>query len=131
MDLQYQDILLKVFDQLSGMEKFRLDIAGVEIFENYSKVLFLKVGNTEGIKRILEHLKILWSRDLHRNYGSLSVSDPPHMTISKTDGRGMLYDSLGLFQKTGFSKQIEVTHLTPVSGFAGKTWDWGHHIKLS
>ena len=46
MDSQYQDILIKIFNQLSTQNKFKLIIQGFEIFENNANVLLLKVPIT-------------------------------------------------------------------------------------
>ncbi len=131
MSSQHQGILLKAFDQLSSIEKFKLDIQGFGIFERYSYVLHLNVPKTEEIEQIHALIKILWVRDLHRKPGSLKVSDTPHITISKTDGKKMLYESLTFFQETGYSKRIAVNQLTLVSRYEGKTWDYEHQIELS
>ncbi|MGI9552451.1 MAG: 2'-5' RNA ligase family protein [Aurantibacter sp.] len=131
MDIQYQDILIKVFDQLSCIEKFKLDIQGFDIFENNANVLLLKVPKTDEIEYIHRQVKILMRRDFHRSQKSFEISNTPHMTISKTDGKKMLYESLAFFQKIGYSKEIAINHLTLVSRLKGKTWDWEHHIELA
>ncbi len=65
-DIEYQEILLKAFDQLSHIEKFELDINGFGMFVDQSHVLLLKISKTEKIEEIHKKLKILWIRDLHR-----------------------------------------------------------------
>lgn len=127
---QDKDILLKAFGQLSSMVKFKLDIHGFDIFDN-SKVLHLKVSKTKEIENILTQIKILWIRDLHRKLTSLKIVTTPHITISKTEGEKMLYDSLAFFQKIEYPKIFEVNQLTLVSRYEGKSWDWEYQIELS
>jgi len=129
MDTRYEDILIEVFDQLSIIGKFELDIEGFGIFKGESNTLILNVPKTKDIERLHTQLKILWSRDLHRKK-ALTLSSTPHITISKTNDTGMLHTSFELFQKTDYSKRIQITHLTLVSRYKGKTWDWEHHIAL-
>ena len=132
MDTEYQDILVKAFSQLSNNKKFKLAIQGFGVFENNAHVLLLKIPTTEAIKNLHTDIKVVWQRDLHRKLGTLKLSAPPHITISKTDGKKTLYESLAFFQKSGFtSKEIEVNQLTLVSRPKGKTWDWEHHIPLT
>ncbi|SFZ91572.1 2'-5' RNA ligase superfamily protein [Flaviramulus basaltis] len=131
MDYGYQEFLLKAFNQLSNMKQFQLEINGFDVFENKTEVLFLKLAENEIINQILQNLKILWIRDLHRKYSSLNIPNLLHMTISNAKGKEMLYKSLDLFQEIDYYRQIQVNKLTLVSRYEGKTWDWEHHINLS
>lgn len=131
MDSDYQDILLKIFNQLSSVEEFKLEIQGFGIFENNSNVLYLKVSKTQEIEQILGIIKVMWIRDLHRKLASLKMSNSPHITISKTDGKRMLYKSLAFFQEVNYFRRIEVNQLTLVSRYEGKSWDSKHQIELS
>lgn len=131
MDIQYQEILLKAFNQLSDIEKFELDINGFGMFENHSHVLLLKISKTEKIEEIHKQLKILWIRELHRKLATLRISNTPHITISKTDDIEMLHQTFEFFNKINYTKTFEVQQLTLVSRYEGKTWDWKHRIGLS
>ncbi|MEH6406738.1 MAG: 2'-5' RNA ligase family protein [Leeuwenhoekiella sp.] len=125
-----EDKMLKAFNQLSAIAKFRVDIQGFSIFENNANVLSLKIPMTEEINQIHTRVKILWIRDLHRKPASIKISKTPHITISKTDGNKMLCESLTYFNKIEYSKQMEVNSLTMVSRNQNKTWDWEHQIYL-
>ncbi len=132
MDSEYQDILVKVFNQLSSIKKFQLNIYGFDIFENNANVLFLKIPMTEDIKLIHKNIKILWIRDLHRKESTITIPSVPHMTIAKTNDKKALYESFTFFQKMNYpNKQIEINQLILVSRHQGKTWDWEHEINLS
>lgn len=131
MSLQYQDILLKAMDQLSSINKFELHINGFDIFDNKSNVLYLKVLKTKEVEQIYEQLKILWIRDLHRKIATLKMPSKLHITISKTEEKSMLNQSLMLFKNIQYFKQFKVDHLTLTSRYEFKTWDWEHHIQLS
>lgn len=124
-----EEILLKYFGQLSEFKKFKLDIQGFDIFEN-ANTLYIKVLNTEEIKKIQTHLKIIWIRDLHKGLRSINISSTPHITISKTDGNKMLRESLDYFQEKEYVRQFEVSRLTLVSMYEHKTWDWEYQIEL-
>jgi len=130
MDSQYQDILIKTFSPLSSIEKFALDIQGFGIFKNNSNTLHLRVPKTKEIEQIHTQLKIIWIRALHRKQSTLKKCNTPHITISKTDGKKMLYESLAFFQEIDYYRRIEVNHLTLVSRSLRKTWGWESHIKL-
>lgn len=131
MNSKHQDSLIKVFGQLTRIEKLKLNIEGFDIFENKSNTLHLKVTKTENIERIHKEIQVLCEDNLGRKLKSLLISGVPHITISKTSTKKMLYKSLEHFQKNGYSKEIKVGHLTLVSRSKYKTWDWEHQIKLS
>lgn len=131
MDIQYQEILLTEFSQLSSIKKINLGINGFGVFENHSHVLHLKVSKSEEIEAIHKQLKILWIREMRRKLTSLNLPHTPHITISKTDGKQMLYKSFELFHKTDYKKNLEVNQLTLVSRYGGTTWNWEHQFKLS
>lgn len=130
-DIEYQEILLKAFDQLSHIEKFELVINEFGIFENFSNVLLLKISKTEKIEEIQKQLKILWIHDLHRKLATLRITNTPHITISKTDGIEMLHKAFEHFRRANYTKQFDVNQLTLVSRYEYGTWDWEHQIKLS
>lgn len=131
MNSDYEDTLIRILNQLSGLSKFELDIGGFDIFEKGSNTLHLKVTNPKDLKNVHRDFNILWIRDLHRKRTSLKESNTPHMTISKTTGKNMLYESLAYFQKTGYSRRIAVNQLTLVSRHEHKTWGKEHQIELS
>jgi len=125
-----EEILLKYFGQLSEFKKFQIGIQGFDIFENKSNTLYIKVLNTEKIKKIHTQLKILWIRDFHKELRSIKIASTPHITISKTDGNKMLRESLDYFQEKEYVRQFEVSQLTLVSRKEYKTWDWEYQIEL-
>lgn len=127
---QDEEILFKIFNQLAEIKKFQIGIQGFDIFENKSNTLYIKVLNTEEIKKIHTQLKILWIRDLHKELRSINISSTPHITISKTDGNKMLRESLDYFQEKEYVRQFEVSQLTLVSRKEYKTWDWEYQIEL-
>ncbi len=86
---------------------------------------------SETIASIHQDIQTLRDDHLKGKLKSFFISDTPHMTISKTTGKKMLYESLQHFQKNGHSEQIQVNHLTLVSRSKYKTWDWEHEIKLA
>ncbi len=130
MNSKYFDFLIQAFSQLSSTKKFKLDIGGFGIIEN-SNELYLKVTKTEELEGVHKNVQTFYDDNLVGKLKSLKISDSPHITISKTTGNKMLYKSLAHFQKTAYSKQIEVDCLTIVSRSKYKTWDWDHQIKLS
>ena len=130
MDTKHQDFLIDVLNRLSDIEKFKLVIRGFDIFDN-ANVLFLKISKSKEIELLHERVKSLYSKNLVGKIESFNVSTTPHITISKTDGKKMLRESLEFFNKNDYHRQIEVTHLTLVSRSNFKTWDWEHHIELS
>lgn len=129
MNSKYQDLLVQVFTQLSERATFKLNIDGFDVFEG-SRTLYLKVPKNEAIAEIHENVQSLYDQHLKGKLRSFVISDYPHMTISKTTGKKMLYESLLHFQKAGYSKHIEVKHLTLVSRSKYRTWDWQHQIEL-
>ncbi|WP_299537264.1 2'-5' RNA ligase family protein [Ulvibacterium sp.] len=129
MNSKHQDLLLGVFDQLSERAAFKLHIDGFGVFEG-SRTLYLKVPKNEAISEIHKNVQYLYDRHLKGKLRSFVISDYPHMTISKTTGKKMLYESLLHFQKAGYSRHIEVEHLTLVSRSKYRTWDWQQQIEL-
>lgn len=130
MNSKYQDNLIEAFNKLSLNKKFKLAIESFSAVES-SRTLYLKVPKTEDIEIVHRNVQILHDNEFKGKLESFFISDNPHITISKTTGKKMLYESLAYFQKTAYSKQIEVDHLTLVSRSKYKTWDWEHQIKLS
>jgi 2'-5' RNA ligase len=130
MNSKHQDFLIEVFNQLSQRGGFKLKIDGFDVFEG-SKTLYLNICKSETLESMHADIQFLYEERLKRRLKSFYISDNPHMTISRTTGKKMLYESLQYFQKNNYSKQIEVGHLTLVSRSKYKTWDWEHHIKLS
>lgn len=130
MNSKHQDFLIEVFNQLRLRGGFKLKIDGFDVFEG-SKTLYLNIRKSETLEAIYRDIQFLHDEHLKRRLKSFYISDNPHMTISRTTGKKMLYESLQHFQKNDYSKQIEVGHLTLVSRSKYKTWDWEHHIKLS
>ena len=130
MNSKYQDFLIEVLGQLSQRQPFKLSIRGFGVFDS-SRTLYLEVSKNEAIKAIHEEVRQLHGAHLKGKLKAFTVSDDPHITISKTKGKKMLYESLQHFQKEGYSKQIEVDHLTLVSRTKYRPWDWEHKIRLS
>ena len=130
MDTQQENTMLKAFNELSSIEKFKLEIEGFDIFENNANVLLLKVATNKEVKHIHTLIKILWIRDLHRKLTSIKIPATPHITISKTSGTKMLHDSLSYFSKIEYIRQLAVNKLTLVSRCQHETWDWEYHIPL-
>jgi 2'-5' RNA ligase len=129
MNSKHQDFLIEVFNQLRLRGGFKLEIDGFDVFEG-SKTLYLNICKSETLEAIHRDVQFLHDEHLKRRLKSFYISDNPQMTISRTTGKKMLYESLQHFQKNDYSKQIEVGHLTLVSRSKYKTWDWEHHIKL-
>lgn len=129
MNSKYQDDLIEAFKKLLRNRKFKLAINSFSVFES-SKTLYLKVAKTEDIELVHRNVQILYDNDFKEKLESFYISESPHITISKTTGKKMLYESLVYFQKTDYSKEIQVGHLTLVSRLKYKTWDWEHQIKL-
>ena len=130
MDTRQENIMIRAFNQLSSIAKFRLEIQGFDIFENNANVLLLKVATNKEVKHIHTLIKILWIRDLHRKLTTIKIPATPHITISKTSGTKMLHDSLSYFSKIEYIRQLEVNQLTLVSRRQHETWDWEYHIPL-
>lgn len=122
--------LIEAFNQLSNIKRFELDIEGFHMFEN-SFTLHLKVANTKILESIRTEIRIVWARDLHGKPAKLTGLGTPHITISKTTERTLLYQSLAFFQKIDYFRRIEVDYLTLVSRDINGSWDWEHKIKLS
>ena len=131
MDVQYEEILIKAIDQLAVVKKFNLSLQGFDVFENNANTLFIKVSPTSALEQLYKHLKIIWIRDVHRKPSSIKISTTPHITISKTDGKKMLHESLAYFQKKNYNTTIAVNQLTLVSRYQNNTWDWEHIIPLT
>lgn len=130
MNSKHQDVLLEAFNNMSRTKKFKLDIGNFSLIES-SKTLCLQVSKTEDIERVHRNVQIYRDNDLKGKLESFFISNNPHIIISKATGKKMLYESLVYFQKTAYSKQIEVGNLTLVSRSKYKTWDWEHQIRLS
>ena len=130
MNSKHQDFLIHVLDQLSKHGSFTLHMDGFGVFEG-SRTLYMKVSKSNAIETIHEDVKDIFAKHLKGKSKLFSVSDNPHVTLSKTTGKKMLYESLQHFQQEGYSKKIEITHLTLVSRSKYRTWDWGHEIRLS
>jgi len=130
MNSKYQNDLIEVIDQLSQHEAFKLMIDGFGVFES-SKTLYLKILENKAIEALNHEVSSILNQHLEKRLKKFLSSDIPHMTISKTRGKKMLYESLQHFQKTKYAREIEVDHLTLVSRSKYKTWDWEHQVKLS
>ena len=131
MDTQFESQLIQTFDQLSSQLKFTLQITGFGIFNKYASVLLLKIAPSEAIINIHTAIKLLWQYDLRRKISTLKLSEPPHITISKTKGQGQLDTSFAYFkERYSYKKLLAVNQLTWVSRPYGKTWDWQHTIPL-
>ncbi|RKN81180.1 2'-5' RNA ligase family protein [Ulvibacterium marinum] len=129
MNSKYQDLLIQVFDQLSQRETFKLHIDGFDVFES-SKTLYLKVPKKDALTTLHGDLQVLYDKHLKGRVRSFAISENPHMTISKTRGKKMLYQSLHHFQNRGYSRQIDVDHLTLVSRSKYRTWEEQHEIRF-
>lgn len=130
MNAKYQDMLIRIFEGLSNMEKFELAIEGFGEFNN-SNTLYLKVAEKEAMSELHKAVEDLRNEYLKRKLKLFLISDNPHMTISITTGKTMLYDSLHHFRENDYFGQFEVGHLTLVSRSKYKSWDWQHQIMLS
>ena len=130
MNSKYQEDLIQVINQLSQKEAFKLKIDGFGVFEG-SKTLYLNIAKNKTIETLNQEVKSLLNQNLPKKLKKFFSSDIPHMTISKTKGKKMLQESLRHFQKTKYTREIEVGHLTLVSRSKYKTWDWEHRIELS
>lgn len=130
MNSKYQNDLIQVINQLSQREAFKLMIDGFGVSEN-SKTLYLKISENKTIETLNQEVRTVLNQNLEKKLKKFLSSDIPHMTISKTRGKKMLYESLQHFQKTKYTREMEIDHLTLVSRSKYKTWDWEHQIKLS
>ena len=130
MNSRHQDFLVDVLDRLSKYTMFMLDIHGFGVFEN-SGTLYLKVSTSDAIQAIHKEVKSLCGEHLDGKLKLFSISDTPHITLSKTSGKKMLYESLQHYQQEGYSRQIGIDHLTLVARPKYRTWDWEHEIGLS
>lgn len=130
MNSKYQDLLIQVFDQLSQRETFKLHIDGFDVFEG-SKTLYLKVPKSDTLATLHGDLQFLYGKHLKGRVRSFTISENPHMTISKTKGKKMLYESLQYFQNSAYSKQINVDHLTLVSRSKYRAWEEQHKIRFT
>jgi 2'-5' RNA ligase len=128
MDTQYEDILVKAFDQLATIRKFHLSVGDFAFFPT---VLILEISKAEEINTIHAQTKKIWQQDLHFGKSALGISNPPHMTISRTKDKVTLEASFGFFSKMGYKNEFEVDHLVLTSRMPGKTWEWDHKIVLA
>ena len=129
MDPQYENQLLKILNQLSRLKTFKLNIMGFTIFDS-SNTLMLKVSKPQELEQIHSLMKSLWVSELHRKPSSLKLPQTPHITISKTNGKKMLHESLKVFQHTNYFRPMVVDKLTLVSRYRSGTWDSAHHVEL-
>ena len=130
MNSKHQEFLINVLNQLSQREVFRLQVDGFSIFEG-SRTLYMNVSRSKAIETIHDQVKSIFVNHIRGKVKQFIVSDNPHITLSKTASKKMLYESLKHFQQEGYSKQMEISHLTLVSRTKYRTWDWGHEIGLS
>lgn len=130
MNSKYQNDLAQVMNQLSQRKAFKLAIDGYGIFEG-SKTLHLNISQHEAIEELHDEVRLVLNQSLNKKIKRFLISDIPHMTLSKTRSKKMLHESLKHFQKTKYKREIEVDHLTLVSRFKYRSWDWEHQIKLS
>jgi 2'-5' RNA ligase len=128
MDTQYEDVLVKAFDQLATIRKFHLSVGDFAFFPT---VLILEISKAEEINTIHAQTKKIWQLDLHFGKSALGISNPPHMTISRTKDKATLEASFGFFSKMGYQNEFEVDHLILTSRMPGKTWEWDHKIVLA
>ena len=129
MNSKNEKLLIEVLEQLSQRESFTLNLGGFGVFER-SKTLFLNVQKTKSIGLLHNDLQTLYDKHLKRKLKLFAISREPHMTISKTSGRTMLYQSLQHFLKEDYKKQIVVNHLSLVSRAKYKSWNWERRIEL-
>ena len=129
MDIRHQNLLLQAFDQLSNTLEFKLDIMGFGTLKD--SLLYLKVSKTNEIRLLHRQIETLCHKDLNEKLMGFKISEKPHMTISTTTGRKMSTTSLSFFKRTDYVRRINVNHLTLVSRYKDKTWDWEHQIKLA
>lgn len=132
MDPVYEKYLVKAFNLLSSNISFELKINGFGVFENNVNVLFLNISESEQIKKIIEQVKIIWIKELHRKLSSLKITYCSHVTISTAENYTMLKNSYNFFQKfEPFNKPFQVDSLVLKSRTKLGTWDWEHHIALN
>ena len=130
MNSRDRDLLVEVFERLSARESFKVHINGFGIFLT-SNTLYLKVAKNPAIEAIHEHVQSLRNDSYDLKLKSFTVSENPHVTISKASGSRMLNESLRYFQENPYSTEITVDRLTLVSRSKYKPWDWKHEIKLA
>ncbi|MEO0571929.1 MAG: 2'-5' RNA ligase family protein [Bacteroidota bacterium] len=130
MNSKHQDVLIQILERLSQRDRFDLNINGFDVFET-SKTLYLNVTKTGAIKELHDEIQRLYNNGFKKRLKSFLISETPHITIAKANGRRMLHDSLRYFQENQYHNQIEIDHLTLVSRLKYRTWDWEHQIPLS
>ncbi|MEX0288079.1 MAG: 2'-5' RNA ligase family protein [Flavobacteriaceae bacterium] len=130
MNSKYEDLLIQVFDELSEEGKFKVQIDGFGVFEN-SRTFLLQICKNEVIEEIHKKLNHLRAQHLKRRLHAFSISHIPHMTISKTTGKRMLYESLQHFQAKNYFEDITVQYLSLVTRTKYRPWELRHEIKLS
>lgn len=130
MNSKHQDVLIQILGRLSQRNRFNLTINGFDAFET-SKTLYLNVAESKAIKDLHEDIRSLHSNGLKRRLRSFMISETPHITIAKANGKRMLNDSLHYFRENQYYDQIEIDHLTLVSRLKYRSWDWEHRIPLS
>ncbi|MEM1257493.1 MAG: 2'-5' RNA ligase family protein [Bacteroidota bacterium] len=130
MNSKHQEVLIQILEQLSERNRFDLTINGFDAFET-SKTLCLNVTKNGAIRDLHQDLRSLYNTGFKKRLKSFIISETPHITIAKVNGRRMLKDSLRYFQENQYHNQIEIDHLTLVSRLKYRTWDWEHQIPLS
>ncbi|MGB3775348.1 MAG: 2'-5' RNA ligase family protein [Leeuwenhoekiella sp.] len=131
MDTQYEDKLIRTFNELSSIEKFPIGITGFEMFEK-SSVLFLNVSEPVGLKDIHLKTKQLWQYKIRRKMKSITIPRKPHITISKMEDKNILRTSFDFFRTMEFNeKDFQVDNLILTSRYTYTTWNWEHKILLS
>jgi len=127
MDTQYEDKLIKAFDQLASVKRFHLSVGDFALF---TTVLILDISKAEEIDAIHTQTRKIWQQDLQFEKSALGISKPPHMTISRTKDKATLETSFSFFSKIGYKNEFEVDHLILTSRMPGMTWEWEHKISL-
>jgi 2'-5' RNA ligase len=129
MDMSYENILKKAFNQLSQIPKFKLKANNLGVFDN-SHTLYINIEKSSKFHELQKFLKIIWIRDLHRKLNSLKLSSTPHITISKFKNRTMMLENLELLKTSNYQKEFYVDNLVLTSRYNYETWNWEFKIPL-
>ncbi|MFP2994756.1 2'-5' RNA ligase family protein [Spongiivirga sp. MCCC 1A20706] len=129
MDKSYENELIQILNQLSSFPQCMIEIVGFKTFET-SKTLYLDVVKSEELAALHKQLQIIFMRDLHRRK-HFRITNKPHITISKTLNKEMLYDCKSHYDRLTYKRQFVVKEISLVSRFQHKTWNIIHKIPLT
>lgn len=131
MDTQYEDLIVKSFQQLTIIKKFEIKLKGFNIFDTRTYVLFLDIQSVEPFHQIQASIEDIWSRNFKDIPSKLITTKHPHMTISTAVNKNTLIESFEIFKQYSYDKSFEVDHIVLTSRLLSHTWDWEHYIPLS